>query len=53
VEMVVPYPPGIPVVLPGETWTREAQETIETILKGGGQVRGVSQHFNPTVNVLT
>lgn len=53
VDMIVPYPPGIPVVLPGETWTREAQETIETFLKGGGQVRGITQHLNPTVNVLT
>ena len=53
VDMITPYPPGIPVVLPGETWTREAQEMIETFIKGGGQVRGISQHLNPVVNVLT
>ncbi|MBA4603900.1 aminotransferase class I/II-fold pyridoxal phosphate-dependent enzyme [Thermoactinomyces mirandus] len=53
VDMIVPYPPGIPLVLPGEVWTSEEIEIVEQVLKGGRNVRGVHHRFNPMVNVLT
>lgn len=53
IDMIVPYPPGIPLVLPGETWTKEAIRIVEQALKGGRKVRGVHHRFHPVVNVLT
>jgi len=38
---VVPYPPGIPVLLPGEEITRESVEYLERVMEKGGVVRGL------------
>ncbi len=53
VDMIVPYPPGIPLVLPGEIWTEETVHIVKQVLKGGCNVRGVYHRFHPSVNVLT
>ncbi|MGA8942169.1 MAG: aminotransferase class I/II-fold pyridoxal phosphate-dependent enzyme [Thermoactinomyces sp.] len=51
--MIVPYPPGIPLVLPGETWTKETVHIVKEVLNGGCNVRGVHHCFHPVVSVLT
>lgn len=50
-EMVVPYPPGIPVVLPGEPLSEEVIVFLRKVIDAGGKVRGLhnSQLF---VNVI-
>jgi arginine/lysine/ornithine decarboxylase len=41
-ELLCPYPPGIPVVTPGEVITQEAVDCITAVLAGGGVVSGAS-----------
>ncbi|HZG87531.1 aminotransferase class I/II-fold pyridoxal phosphate-dependent enzyme [Paenibacillus sp.] len=43
-EMVVPYPPGIPLLYPGETITREAAETLLRLREQGAAVQGPKDH---------
>jgi arginine/lysine/ornithine decarboxylase len=38
--MVVPYPPGIPLVLPGEKWTVAKLEELMDFLSTGAQIQG-------------
>jgi arginine decarboxylase len=40
---VVPYPPGIPLLMPGETATGNLIDYIREILDSGGNVRGIIQ----------
>ena len=49
VESVCPYPPGIPVLLPGARITQEAIVLLKSILQSGGFVTGCS---DPTLNTL-
>ncbi|MBA4495844.1 aminotransferase class I/II-fold pyridoxal phosphate-dependent enzyme [Paenactinomyces guangxiensis] len=51
-EMIVPYPPGIPLVLPGEPFSREMVEYLMAVIRLNGKVRGVFQSFSPHVYVL-
>ncbi len=51
-EMIVPYPPGIPLLFPGELFTKEIIDYLLTILQLGGNVRGVFQPSSPHVCVL-
>lgn len=37
---VVPYPPGIPLVLPGEKWTLEKLGNLADYLAGSAQIQG-------------
>ena len=39
-EMVVPYPPGIPLVLPGEQWTLEKLGILADYLAASAQIQG-------------
>lgn len=39
-EFIIPYPPGIPMVLPGEKITPEVLEAITAIQKWGGTIIG-------------
>jgi len=41
-ELVCPYPPGIPVVTPGEIITQEAVDCITAVLAEGGVVCGAA-----------
>lgn len=41
-EMVVPYPPGVPSVLPGEMLSAEQIRHILHTLDKGGRVRGLT-----------
>lgn len=51
-EAIVPYPPGIPLLLPGEAFSCEAIQYLSAILVAGGKVRGIQQPSSPTVFVL-
>ncbi|MBW4525509.1 MAG: aminotransferase class I/II-fold pyridoxal phosphate-dependent enzyme [Phormidium tanganyikae FI6-MK23] len=48
-ELICPYPPGIPVLLPGERITRDAIALLQTTLQAGGFISGCS---DPTLNRL-
>lgn len=38
--MVVPYPPGIPLIVPGEKWTADKLEGLVDYLAAGAQIQG-------------
>ncbi|MFN5513773.1 MAG: aminotransferase class I/II-fold pyridoxal phosphate-dependent enzyme [Cyanobacteriota bacterium] len=40
-RLLCPYPPGIPILVPGEIITPEAIEYLETILSAGGVINGL------------
>jgi len=40
-DFITPYPPGIPVVCPGEVIPREAVFLAESVLESGGRVQGL------------
>jgi arginine/lysine/ornithine decarboxylase len=39
-ESIIPYPPGIPLILPGERVKREHIESLEYLLKSGAKIQG-------------
>jgi arginine/lysine/ornithine decarboxylase len=41
-ELICPYPPGIPTLMPGEVVTEAAIATLQTVLAAGGQITGCS-----------
>lgn len=41
-ELISPYPPGIPILLPGEVITPEAVEFLQAVRAAGGQIIGCS-----------
>lgn len=47
--VVAPYPPGIPLIAPGEEIRPEEAAAIEMIIKKGGNVRGISPEGNVPV----
>lgn len=48
-ELVCPYPPGIPVLIPGERITKSAIAQLQSVLQVGGFISGCS---DPTLNRL-
>ena len=40
--IITPYPPGVPIVCPGEVITEEAVQYIISVIKAGGTVNGVT-----------
>lgn len=51
-EMIIPYPPGIPVILPGERITQDVMEQLVIFMEQGGRVRGVCKENEPYIRVL-
>ncbi len=41
-EMLIPYPPGIPVLMPGEKITEEAYDYLKLCVRHGIKINGVS-----------
>lgn len=41
-EVIAPYPPGIPIVVPGERITDSIIEVMRRILTAGGRIRGMN-----------
>jgi arginine decarboxylase len=51
-EIICPYPPGIPILLPGEVITSSAIDTLRQILAAGGFVTGGSDPTCQTLKVV-
>ncbi len=51
-ELVCPYPPGIPVLLPGEIITPEALAILEQVLQQGGILTGCDDPCLKTLRVI-
>jgi arginine/lysine/ornithine decarboxylase len=51
-EMVVPYPPGIPVILPGELMTAQMLEYLIKIKAAGIQISGMEDLNAETIKVI-
>jgi lysine decarboxylase len=52
VENITPYPPGIPVVTPGERLSREVIDYLQTGLSEGMYISGLADPTNQTVRVI-
>mmetsp|Transcript_37878 Transcript_37878/g.107016 ORF Transcript_37878/g.107016 Transcript_37878/m.107016 type:complete len:447 (-) Transcript_37878:199-1539(-) len=51
-ELLCPYPPGIPVVLPGERLTAQALRQLEEIKRTGGKIMGCSDGDMSSILVI-
>ena len=51
-ELICPYPPGIPILMPGEVITREAIDYLQQVLKSGGVITGCSDETLKTIMVI-
>lgn len=51
-ELICPYPPGIPVLLPGERITKGAIASLKAVLAAGGFISGCSDSSLNTLKVL-
>ena len=51
-ESICPYPPGIPVLIPGEIITADALDSLRQTLKLGGEVVGCSDPALEYIKVL-
>jgi arginine decarboxylase len=51
-ELICPYPPGIPVLLPGEVITETAIAYLQRVLASGGYITGCSDPRLATLNVV-
>ncbi|MGE5560829.1 MAG: hypothetical protein ACM3XN_07285, partial [Chloroflexota bacterium] len=40
-DAVCPYPPGVPLLVPGEVVTTDDQTVVSAILRAGGRVQGL------------
>jgi arginine decarboxylase len=49
-DIVAPYPPGIPVLCPGEVISGETVEYLKAVMASGGMVNGISE--NNEINVV-
>jgi lysine decarboxylase len=52
-EVVAPYPPGIPVLAPGERITSEAVEGLRKVMAEGTQVRYAADRTLATFQVVS
>lgn len=51
-ELLCPYPPGVPVALPGEALTAETLATLQAVLAAGGKVTGAADDTLRTLRVI-
>jgi arginine/lysine/ornithine decarboxylase len=52
-QVVAPYPPGIPLLVPGERVTREIVDALDQIVCAGGVVEGCSDSSLRTLQVTS
>ncbi|MGD1698399.1 aminotransferase class I/II-fold pyridoxal phosphate-dependent enzyme [Dapis sp. BLCC M229] len=50
-ELLCPYPPGIPVLIPGEIITEKHLQILEQVLANGGIITGCSDPILKTIKV--
>jgi arginine/lysine/ornithine decarboxylase len=43
-EFIIPYPPGIPLVCPGEIIVQDTVDYVKTMLENGINVNGVDEN---------
>ncbi|NET08973.1 MAG: aminotransferase class I/II-fold pyridoxal phosphate-dependent enzyme [Merismopedia sp. SIO2A8] len=51
-ELICPYPPGIPLIMPGEVILPEAIQVLQEILASGGVITGCSDVSLQTLQVI-
>ena len=51
-ELICPYPPGIPVLMPGEIITQEALQYLQQVLASGGKITGCSDPRLQTLKIV-
>jgi arginine decarboxylase len=51
-ELVCPYPPGIPVLMPGEIITSDSIDYLQEVLAAGGTITGCSDDSLQTLEVI-
>jgi arginine decarboxylase len=51
-ESICPYPPGIPIVMPGEIVTAEALDYLRQVLDLGGEIAGCSDLDLATIAIV-
>ena len=51
-ELICPYPPGIPILMPGEIITQDAIAYLQEVLSCGGIITGCSNDSLETVQVI-
>jgi arginine decarboxylase len=51
-ELICPYPPGIPVLLPGERITAAAIDYLQTVQRSGGFISGCADPELQTVQIV-
>lgn len=52
-EFICPYPPGIPLVVPGEIISREVLEMVRLIKRWGGHIQGPADLSGETLSVIS
>ena len=51
-ELLCPYPPGVPVALPGEAISAETLATLQAVLAAGGKVTGAADETLRMLRVI-
>jgi arginine decarboxylase len=51
-ELISPYPPGIPIICPGEVITQEMIDFLQLIKNSGGVVNGLSDRTMTSIKVV-
>lgn len=51
-ELICPYPPGIPILMPGEVITQDAIDYLQEVLHCGGIITGCSDDTLETIKVI-
>ncbi len=51
-DSIIPYPPGIPVFIPGEYISNEKHHWVDTMLKKGGRIQGLKGDGPSQMHVL-
>ncbi|MDX2241132.1 MAG: aminotransferase class I/II-fold pyridoxal phosphate-dependent enzyme [Leptolyngbyaceae cyanobacterium bins.302] len=51
-ELICPYPPGIPILVPGEVITRDAIATLQNLLASGAVLSGGADLTLETIKVI-
>jgi arginine/lysine/ornithine decarboxylase len=51
-ELLCPYPPGIPLLAPGELITREVVAYLSSVMRGGGRINGQADASGRAVRIV-
>jgi arginine/lysine/ornithine decarboxylase len=51
-ETLIPYPPGIPLLMPGEIITQEALETLQSLLSQSAKIQGGERINHNQIKIL-